>query len=98
MGNYVKIYRSVNKNITIGNYTLKEIAIPIVGIAISKVFQFGFLAMLIMIGFSIYAMVIIKELNETRVKGYYRAVLWWHGITNPDFKTFPKSHEREFIK
>ena len=98
MSSYVKIYRSVNKDITIGNYTLFEIAIPIVGIAISKIFQFGFLSTLIMIGFSTYAMVLIKELNETKFKGYYRAVLWWYGITNPELKTFPKSHEREFIK
>lgn len=98
MSDYVKIYRSINKDITIGNYTLKDIAIPIIGIAIAKVFQFGFVTTLITIGISMYMMIFLKELNETRVRGYYRGVLWWYGITNPDLKTFPKSHEREFIK
>ncbi|MDD3450929.1 hypothetical protein [Sulfurimonas sp.] len=98
MSNYIKIYRSTNKDITIGNYTLHDIAIPIGGIAIAKVFQFGFTATLITIAVAIYLMILIKELNETKVKGYYWVMLWWYGITSPDYKTFPKSHEREFVK
>ncbi|MDD3834819.1 MAG: type IV conjugative transfer system protein TraL [Sulfurimonas sp.] len=98
MSNYVKIYRSINKDITIGNYTLHDIAIPIGGIAVAKVFQFGFVTTLITIAIAIYMMILIKELNETKVKGYYLSLLWWYGITSPDYKTFPKSYEREFVK
>ncbi|MFA5453988.1 MAG: hypothetical protein WC272_01565 [Sulfurimonas sp.] len=98
MSNYVKIYRSTNKDITIGNYTLHDIAIPIGGIAVAKVFQFGFVATLITIAVAIYLMILIKELNETKVKGYYWVLLWWYGITSAEYKTFPKSHEREFVK
>ena len=98
MSSYVKIYRSINKDITIGNYTLKDIAIPVVGIAVAKIFQFGMTATLITVVASIYSMMILKELNETKVSGYYRAMLWWYGITAPPFTTLPKSHEREFIK
>ncbi|MDX9757040.1 MAG: type IV conjugative transfer system protein TraL [Sulfurimonas sp.] len=98
MSNYIKIYRSTNKDITIGNYTLCEIAIPIGGIAIAKIFQFGFVATLITIAVAIYLMILIKELNETKVKGYYLVLLWWYGIISPNYKTFPKSHEREFVK
>ncbi|MFA5429198.1 MAG: hypothetical protein WC279_13430 [Sulfurimonas sp.] len=43
-------------------------------------------------------MILIKELNETKVKGYYWVLLWWYGITSRDYKTFPKSNEREFVK
>lgn len=98
MSNYIKIYRSINRDITIGNYTLNDIAIPISGIAIAKVFHFGFATNMLTIAISIYLMILIKELNETKVKGYYKVLLWWYGITNPEYKTFPKSHEREFVK
>lgn len=98
MSAYIKIYRSINKDITIGNYTLHDIAIPISGIAIAKVFQFGFVVTLITIAVAIYLMILIKELNETKVKGYYRALLWWHGVISPNYETFPKSYEREFVK
>ncbi|MFA6137437.1 MAG: hypothetical protein WC667_05050 [Sulfurimonas sp.] len=98
MSEYIKIYRSINKDITIGNYTLHDIAIPVSGIAAAKIFHFGFTTTLITIGVAIYLMIFIKELNETKFRGYYRALLWWHGITSPNYKTFPKSYEREFVK
>lgn len=96
MAQYKEIYRNINKDITIGNYTANDFILPFAVFILSMLFEFSILGKIISFGLSLWAMILLKELNETKLKGYYKAVIWWFGLDDGNFKTFPKSHEREF--
>ncbi len=96
MSAYIKVYRSINGDITIGNYTHKELMLPAAIFLVTNFFHMGMLIMIAGLIVSFYLMMTLKELNETKIKGYYRAFLWWYGLQSGDYKTFPKSYEREF--
>ena len=96
MSSYIQIYRNTNKDITIGNYTHKELALPVLTFLISYFLHYEMLVTSASLIISFYLMIILKEINETKLKGYYKAYLWWIGLVGDDYKTFPKSYEREF--
>ncbi len=98
MSQYVQIYKSINKDITIGAYTLYELMIPLGAFVLTKFMNTGAITTIIIVVISIYYMTVMKELNETKIKGFFKNWMWWYGITSGDYKTFPKSYERELHK
>lgn len=95
---YIQIYRNINKDITIGNWTVRDLFLPLGAYIISKFFMLGIFETIIIIGLSFYGMVLLKELNETKLKGYYKSMIWWYGLIRGEYKSLPKSYMREFVK
>ena len=97
MSQYVQVYKNINTRITIGSFTVNELLLPFATFAMSTWFRLGLVENVIAIGISIYLMVILKELNETKIRGFYSDFIWWHGLTRGEYKNYPPSYAREFV-
>jgi len=94
---YVNINHHLNKQITVGNFTIDEILIVLFSFAFTRIVHTGMFETIIIVGIGFYTMIIYKEIKETKIKGFVRHFFYWLGFTKK-LKTFPPSYIREFVK
>ena len=98
MSDYVRIYRSINTDATIGNFKLQDGTLPLAVVGLTYFLNTGFWIMLVSVTISVYFALKLKEINETKFKGHYKSMIRWYFGASADYKNFPKPHERTFIK
>lgn len=98
MSDYVRIYRSINTDVTIGNFKLQDGTIPFAVGILTYFLNTGFWIMMISLIVSLFFVLKLKEINETKFRGYYKSMLRWYFGASADYQTFPKPHERSFVK
>ncbi len=94
---YVNINHHLNKQITIGNFTIDEVLIVLVAFTFSRIIHTAILETVIIVGIATYIMIVYKEIKDTKIKGFAKHFIYWIGFSKK-LNTLPPSYIREFVK
>jgi hypothetical protein len=95
MGDFKRVSKTLNSDITIGNFTLDEVSPIVFSLGYSLATKQDWLVVIVLFCISVYISIYYKKIKETQIRGFGKHFFYWLGI-NHNSKSIPASSITHF--